>query len=1220
MDTIRASVSSDTFLSNFKELKSRMRATLPTDTILFQCGNCNNNLALNTDGILQMDETLEEEMTKRVEEKLKVLIGNHIKQSEQCDSSMINIHPVLGTPKNICVSFPESDTSCVKDFELEGDNYKINIMVVNSDSKAIFVLYKKEISDEETYSEFIKCNFDTFLDTESPEPVENFEDKWIYDDESVSRYQQMLPRMIGGGRKLRADYNYVCLWCPKDDLKKGIKGRYRELKNYRDHFKKYHHGEDGQGVPMSEFIRKLNRCEPTWFCKNCKQHYSLGNEVRHKAICHLESSESDSDLEEIVPIRQRNQSQKKTHAKEMQQFSEGTSEAKETEKSGTDSRTEEDNEDLQFVAEQSNQDTTMQQISAGTSGFKETDKGETDTRTKKASEDLQFMHKDTHTKQPKRTKLDDSFSSEDEDNNNQKNKQKKKVKVVQFQEVLDEIYLSADEEDLPENDVDIKVELIASENAISTSHEQKENINKWWLKVPKHLYTDRGFGGPKIFLPSDSEDFVKRVSDNWKNHMSKKNELDEKMKQTESGDARFHQFSAERDQPFLDKYREYVQSFSAKDIMHIFSDEYEELDIPTGAKSSTAMQYTYRIIEFFKFMANIYQNFHLDWMVDFQCNIEKKHPDGNISNEIFLPTKNHLTDFIKQFKYGSNPAANCGVRIFALKKLMDFLSQEIKDNEHAFTGSIIENSSKVECLVQRLKNLNLSVCPEGTIKHLATASNKSHRRTLVEQLAKCPERTIASIMEGVSNYVDSDDYITERTKLIELACKKTKIPTTREYMNSTNWLLEQLICMGGNRPCALLGITLRDWEERKPGYCPFYQDDDNETIEEDPEHDKRKVLKNPYKKPKGSKDDDPTGFIVKSETDKISVGPPCYIWFPNALVDLVKDHSLIAQKILPRSVDIYHPNTRLFLNSNGKPIKVIDCKHFKNYIGLPVTAYDFRRSLSTFCLDSNVDAVRKAESSVLRHREETGFAYYYQKHSEKVEYVSIQYAMKNGLIKAKSEAVDEYCNSLRKDASNEEWELTQKRTDKALEYSNNLIQKRKQSINDAKQKGGRNWILPAEYDSFIEGIEEAITIEENKLKNGLKAGPFSQILKYKPGAEGAGAFPPPGIWFFDMYRVLYGLTGNKGDEMRKAELSVYDGVPFSTGLSGRKKIKALKERTDPSKQDADMIVANYWRDKIKDEAKHRVRGRWLPLRFIFSEKDFDYQKEQVKQKVKTEDK
>ena len=91
-------------------------------------------------------------------------------------------------------------------------------------------------------------------------------------------------------------------------------------------------------------------------------------------------------------------------------------------------------------------------------------------------------------------------------------------------------------------------------------------------------------------------------------------------------------------------------------------------------------------------------------------------------------------------------------------------------------------------------------------------------------------------------------------------------------------------------------------------------------------------------------------------------------------------------------------------------------------------------------------------------------------------------------------------------------------------------------------------------------------MEENKSKNGLKSGPFVQLLEYRPEAEGAGAFPPPGIWFYDLYRVLYGLTGTKGDEMRKAELSVYDGVPFSTGLSGRKKIKALKEKSDPSCQ------------------------------------------------------
>ena len=227
--------------------------------------------------------------------------------------------------------------------------------------------------------------------------------------------------------------------------------------------------------------------------------------------------------------------------------------------------------------------------------------------------------------------------------------------------------------------------------------------------------------------------------------------------------------------------------------------------------------------------------------------------------------------------------------------------------------------------------------------------------------------------------------------------------------------------------------------------------------------------------------------------------------------------------------------------------------------------------------------------------------------------------MNHGLIKADVESVDEYCNTLRKGAANAEWELIQKRTDKSLEYSQEVMKKRKESLNNAKQKGGRNWILPSEYDAFIEGIEEAIRIEENRTKANLEPGPFSQLLKYKPGYHDSGIFPPNNIWHIDMYRVLYGLIGNKGAEMRKAELSVYDGVPFSNGLCGRKKIQIAKTKIGLSNQDQNLVVANYWRDKIKDESKQIMKGKWLPLRFIFNEKELLFYKDQLKPKVKEED-
>ena len=86
--------------------------------------------------------------------------------------------------------------------------------------------------------------------------------------------------------------------------------------------------------------------------------------------------------------------------------------------------------------------------------------------------------------------------------------------------------------------------------------------------------------------------------------------------------------------------------------------------------------------------------------------------------------------------------------------------------------------------------------------------------------------------------------------------------------------------------------------------------------------------------------------------------------------------------------------------------------------------------------------------------------------------------------------------------------------------------------------------------------------------------------------------------------------------MRRAELSVYDGVPFSQ--SGRKKIQALSEKGGSSSKDGQMIVANYWREKIKNETRARVKGKWLPLRFIFTEKDAEYYAECQKKTIKNE--
>ena len=52
---------------------------------------------------------------------------------------------------------------------------------------------------------------------------------------------------------------------------------------------------------MTEFLDKINICDPTWLCPNCKRHCSIGNLVRHKAICkkEQETDDSESEVEEM---------------------------------------------------------------------------------------------------------------------------------------------------------------------------------------------------------------------------------------------------------------------------------------------------------------------------------------------------------------------------------------------------------------------------------------------------------------------------------------------------------------------------------------------------------------------------------------------------------------------------------------------------------------------------------------------------------------------------------------------------------------------------------------------------------------------------------------------------------------------------------------------------------------------------------------------------------
>ena len=143
MDTIETTLSSTTFLLNLIELKSRLKEPLPTDVLVFRCRTCHTNFPLNNCGSIIVDKPLQEGMNNIIDGILKSVKENHTKQTK-CNFADIEIHPVLGTPENICVALPPSDPVYLSDLFLGGVCFKVCILIVNPDSKAIFALYQNK--------------------------------------------------------------------------------------------------------------------------------------------------------------------------------------------------------------------------------------------------------------------------------------------------------------------------------------------------------------------------------------------------------------------------------------------------------------------------------------------------------------------------------------------------------------------------------------------------------------------------------------------------------------------------------------------------------------------------------------------------------------------------------------------------------------------------------------------------------------------------------------------------------------------------------------------------------------------------------------------------------------------------------------------------------------------------------------------------------------------
>ena len=220
----------DEFWFNFSTLLNSSQLPLPSTTLSYRC-SCGDILRLFPRGDHYYEETFKSYHDMINIEKQR-LFTNH-KVHKNCEELYLEKELI---PENLLFMTKYNKMEHVIPINIEEIIFHAVLCVMKSESTAL-VLYQREDSDSNILTKLIKHNFSSILNV-TTDQNSNLED--LIDDDDVHQKQQSLPRLTGGGRRMLQEFKYVCQWCSPEELSKKTRGRFREIKNYRDHFRKHH--------------------------------------------------------------------------------------------------------------------------------------------------------------------------------------------------------------------------------------------------------------------------------------------------------------------------------------------------------------------------------------------------------------------------------------------------------------------------------------------------------------------------------------------------------------------------------------------------------------------------------------------------------------------------------------------------------------------------------------------------------------------------------------------------------------------------------------------------------------------------------------------------------------------------------------------------------------------------------------------------------------------
>ena len=399
------------------------------------------------------------------------------------------------------------------------------------------------------------------------------------------------------------------------------------------------------------------------------------------------------------------------------------------------------------------------------------------------------------------------------------------------------------------------------------------------------------------------------------------------------------------------------------------------------------------------------------------------------------------------------------------------------------------------------------------------------------------------VLEKYKEYIKSEERILKITKLLSYASPEAEAPSAAVITELGINVMEEIVACTGCRPKVVRHMNMGSFIDAKPGFNPYDLNGEDATLQEDDDGEKIWRRVDPNLPPKGkacihqTRDKsaicsescenkcDPEGFNFWITWDKTqSTKGPYFLHIPTPIKNLMDRYDIVRTKFFNGKKPKFEADdswledfgTPLFLNSACNSFPSLDTKKLSVIFGIDITAYAFRKIISTWALTHKSQEIRAAEEEALQHSLHVAKERYMQAKQVQPQSLVQKYTQEETLFPEK------FRKEIEKDKINIERVIAEKNERRSEMRFSKLV---KQKENDKKLKfsnrplGPRNSVLDSDRHEFAELLEIVSKSNVTDLVTNLK----------------------PSQWRDLVVRLVFSCVGENGNALRELWIKCYRG-------------------------------------------------------------------------------